>query len=161
MNPKDSDIRREIHIAIEDAQRAIKRLSDQASTVFIDNISLSAETLSAIRDLATWMNAVERSYRGNTEIKTRVRIELNPLIMGGKPVIRGTRIPVSLILDMLAEGVSEGEILLNYPRLNAEAIDACRFFQLEMLSLQWKEIAEKKLDEVVQEIIKKWNDSQD
>jgi uncharacterized protein (DUF433 family) len=42
---------------------------------------------------------------------TTVRIEINPAIMMGKPVIRGTRITVELILHKLAEGASEGELL--------------------------------------------------
>jgi hypothetical protein len=47
---------------------------------------------------------------------TTERIEVNPAIMMGKPVIRGTRITVELILRKLAEGASEGELLEDYPR---------------------------------------------
>ena len=45
------------------------------------------------------------------------RIEVNPEIMGGKPVIRGTRIPVELILRKLAAGMSAEAILADHPRL--------------------------------------------
>jgi uncharacterized protein (DUF433 family) len=45
------------------------------------------------------------------------RIELNPRVMQGKPVIRGTRIPVELILRKLSEGATEQEVLDAYPRL--------------------------------------------
>ena len=52
------------------------------------------------------------------------RISVNPNICFGKPCIRGTRIWVSLILDNLAEGVSEREILEAYPQLRPEDIRA-------------------------------------
>jgi uncharacterized protein (DUF433 family) len=55
---------------------------------------------------------------------TTERIEINPAIMMGKPVIRGTRITVELILRMLAEGASEGELLQDYPHLTTEDIRA-------------------------------------
>lgn len=52
------------------------------------------------------------------------RIEINPKVMLGKPVIRGTRIPVELILRKLSEGVSEADLLDAYPRLTREDIQA-------------------------------------
>lgn len=52
------------------------------------------------------------------------RIEVNPRIMLGKPVIRGTRIPVELILRKLAEGAAEADLLDAYPRLTREDIKA-------------------------------------
>ena len=45
------------------------------------------------------------------------RIALDPRVMAGKPVIRGTRIPVELILRKLSEGVTEADLLDAYPRL--------------------------------------------
>ena len=45
------------------------------------------------------------------------RIEINPAVMLGKPVIRGTRIPVELIIRKLAEGATEADLLDAYPRL--------------------------------------------
>jgi uncharacterized protein (DUF433 family) len=54
----------------------------------------------------------------------RSRVEINPKIMLGKPVIRGTRIPVELILRKLAEGSSEEELLGAYPRLKRADIQA-------------------------------------
>ncbi len=47
----------------------------------------------------------------------REHIVVNPQVMVGKPVIRGTRIPVEMIVRMLANGVSEAELLKEYPRL--------------------------------------------
>lgn len=52
------------------------------------------------------------------------RIELNPRVCNGKPVIRGTRIPVSVILDCLAVGESWEELLKGYPELTREDIAA-------------------------------------
>ncbi|MCP4113759.1 MAG: DUF433 domain-containing protein [Desulfobacteraceae bacterium] len=53
------------------------------------------------------------------------RITANPKILGGKPVIRGTRISVEFILELLASDVSESEILQDYPHLSKEDIRAC------------------------------------
>lgn len=50
------------------------------------------------------------------------RIEINPKKLGGKPLIKGTRIPVYLILKMLAEGMREEDILKEYPELEKEDI---------------------------------------
>ena len=52
------------------------------------------------------------------------RIETNPGVMMGKPVIRGTRIPVELIFRKLSEGASEADILDAYPRLSSDDIHA-------------------------------------
>jgi uncharacterized protein (DUF433 family) len=52
------------------------------------------------------------------------RIEINPKVMMGKPVIRGTRIPVELILRKLSEGATEADLLDAYPRLKREDIQA-------------------------------------
>ncbi len=52
------------------------------------------------------------------------RIEINPKVMLGKPVIRGTRIPVELILRKLSEGAAEADLLDAYPRLTLEDIQA-------------------------------------
>jgi uncharacterized protein (DUF433 family) len=52
------------------------------------------------------------------------RIEINPKVMMGKPVIRGTRLTVELILRELREGAGEVELLDAYPRLTREEIRA-------------------------------------
>ena len=51
-------------------------------------------------------------------------VVIDPAVMMGKPVIRGTRITVELILEKLAAGDSEEQILESYPRLTREAIHA-------------------------------------
>lgn len=53
------------------------------------------------------------------------RIEINPNVMLGKPVVRGTRIPVELILRKLSEGAAIDVLLDAYPRLTVADIQAC------------------------------------
>lgn len=53
------------------------------------------------------------------------RITINPSIFGGKPVVRGMRISVEMILDLLTQGASEKEILEDHPVLEVEDIRAC------------------------------------
>lgn len=60
------------------------------------------------------------------------RIYLEPRIRGGKPCIKGTRIWVSLILDFLADGVTEAELLVEYPQLAQEDIRAAIAYGAEM-----------------------------
>jgi uncharacterized protein (DUF433 family) len=50
------------------------------------------------------------------------RIAIDPQICGGKPCVRGTRIWVSLVLDFLAGGLSEAELLKEYPQLKHEDV---------------------------------------
>jgi uncharacterized protein (DUF433 family) len=56
------------------------------------------------------------------------RISINPNVCFGKPVIRGTRIWVSLLLDLLASGMTEAEILQRYRRLTRDDIRAALRF---------------------------------
>jgi uncharacterized protein (DUF433 family) len=56
------------------------------------------------------------------------RIVCDPGIMTGKPVIRGTRLTVDFILNLLAHGASEEEIRQEYPGLSKEDIQACLLF---------------------------------
>lgn len=58
-------------------------------------------------------------------------ITSDPDILYGKPTIKGTRIPVDLILEKLAYGESMEQLLKAYPRINQEAIYACLFFAAE------------------------------
>jgi len=52
------------------------------------------------------------------------RIEMNPHVCAGKPIIRGTRIPVTVILDHLAEGMTREKILEGFPMICDEDITA-------------------------------------
>jgi len=60
------------------------------------------------------------------------RISIDPNVCFGKPCIRGTRIWVSLIVENLAEGVSEAELLVAYPQLSIEDIRAALAYAAEM-----------------------------
>jgi len=62
------------------------------------------------------------------------RIEVNPAVMLGKPVIRGTRIPVELIVRKLGEGATEGDLLDAYPRLTREDIQAALVYAADTLA---------------------------
>ena len=55
---------------------------------------------------------------------TTNRIEINPEVMLGKPVIRGTRLPVELLLRKLSEGATEADLLDAYPSLTRADIQA-------------------------------------
>lgn len=61
-------------------------------------------------------------------------IEINPNVMLGKPVIRGTRIPVELILRKLGEGAQEADLLDGYPRLKPEHIRAALFYAADTVA---------------------------
>ena len=62
------------------------------------------------------------------------RIEIDPQVMMGKPVIRGTRITVELILRKLAEGMTEADLLDAYPRLTAADIRAAMGYAADTLA---------------------------
>jgi len=62
------------------------------------------------------------------------RIRTDPTVMVGKPAIRGTRIPVELILRMLAQGIPENAILREYPRLQPEDIRAALAYAARVLA---------------------------
>jgi uncharacterized protein (DUF433 family) len=62
------------------------------------------------------------------------RIEIDREVMLGKPVIRGTRIPVELILRKLSEGASEADLLDAYPRLTREDIHAAMRYAADSLA---------------------------
>ena len=62
------------------------------------------------------------------------RIEVNPAVMLGKPVIRGTRIPVELILRKLSEGATEADLLDAYPRLSKIDIQAALAYAADSLA---------------------------
>ena len=62
------------------------------------------------------------------------RIEINPKVMMGKPVIRGTRLTVELILRKLSEGATETELMEAYPRLTREDIQAAIRYAADTLA---------------------------
>jgi len=62
------------------------------------------------------------------------RITLDPDILAGKPVIRGTRLAVEFIIGLMADGWTEGDILRNYPGIVHEDILACLAYARDTLS---------------------------
>jgi uncharacterized protein (DUF433 family) len=65
---------------------------------------------------------------------TYERIEINPDIMAGKPVIRGTRVPVEMVLRKLGAGVTPEAILADHPRLTLDDIRAAQAFAADYLA---------------------------
>lgn len=61
------------------------------------------------------------------------RIVIDPDVMVGKPVIKGTRIPVYLIVEFVANGMAEKEILKEYPQLRKEDIKAALLYASKCL----------------------------
>jgi len=73
----------------------------------------------------------------------REHIEMNPDVMGGKPVIKGTRITVEIVLDWLAAGWTAAEIFENYPRLTPDGLKAIFAFSREIVGEQLYDLAPK------------------
>ena len=61
------------------------------------------------------------------------RITLDPAILAGKPIVRGTRLSVEFIIGLMADGWSEADILANYPGLAREDISACLAYARDVL----------------------------
>lgn len=73
---------------------------------------------------AAAINKIEY-HRAMIDEKLLRRITANPEIFGGKPIIRGMRISVEMILSLLAQGEKEETILADYPDLEADDLRAC------------------------------------
>ena len=61
------------------------------------------------------------------------RIGIDPKVLAGKPVLKGTRLAVEFVVEMLAQGWTEGDLLKNYPGLTRDDILACLAYASEML----------------------------
>ncbi len=61
------------------------------------------------------------------------RITLDPEVLAGKPVIRGTRLSVEFVIGLMADGWSEADIQANYPGITHEDVLACLSYAREML----------------------------
>jgi uncharacterized protein (DUF433 family) len=66
----------------------------------------------------------------------RDRIVIDPEILVGKPVVKGTRLAVEFVIDLLAQGWTEAEILANYPGLTREDIQACLAYAGTVLKVE-------------------------
>jgi uncharacterized protein (DUF433 family) len=65
---------------------------------------------------------------------THDHIVLDPAILAGKPVIRGTRLSVEFVIGLMADGWNEADILANYPGLSREDIAACLNYARDLLN---------------------------
>jgi uncharacterized protein (DUF433 family) len=99
-----------------------------------------AWSLPQVKDLSRKL-----TFLPKTEILTRMaapfeeepmtdRIETNPQVLRGKPIIRGTRIPVELILRKLSEGATEAKLRKTYPRLTREDIRAALRYAADLIN---------------------------
>jgi uncharacterized protein (DUF433 family) len=85
-------------------------------------------------ELSSDLNGLKKE--GTMERIRLDRIEINPKIMVGKPVIKGTRIPVELILKMLSQGIATEEILGEYLQLTKEDIQAALAYGVKALEVE-------------------------
>jgi len=83
---------------------------------------------------AVWRREVQRRAGPMTETELLSRIQVNPQIFGGKPIIRGLRIAVEHILGMVAAGDTPERVLQEYPFLEPEDIRACLVFAYRSMS---------------------------
>jgi uncharacterized protein (DUF433 family) len=61
------------------------------------------------------------------------RIVVDPQVLVGKPIVKGTRVSVELVVDLLAKGWTQDQILDSYPNLTADDIRACLAYATEVL----------------------------
>jgi uncharacterized protein (DUF433 family) len=108
------------------------------STLFEYNTLAGSPFANRFRDCRKW-------YRLQMSTRTRAmkyeRIVVDPRIMFGKPVIKGTRIPVDLILRALQEGMTIEELLDGYPRLTREDILDAQAFGADYFTLESEDAA--------------------
>jgi len=64
------------------------------------------------------------------------RVTLDPDVLAGKPVVRGTRLSVEFVIGLLADGWSEADILANYPDLTHDDVAACLSYARDVLSAE-------------------------
>ena len=98
------ELRREVFSALEGASRNV---------LLLEGGFLKIDLREPRRELATSLRELRRA---------RQLVTIDPHIMGGEPVFRGTRVPVHFIATLVAQGSSEAELLEGYPRLTAEMI---------------------------------------
>jgi uncharacterized protein (DUF433 family) len=67
-------------------------------------------------------------------VTTSPRIVLDPEVMLGKPLVRGTRITVEHVVGLMAEGWSEAQVLYNHPQLTREDVQACLAYARDLVA---------------------------
>jgi uncharacterized protein (DUF433 family) len=79
------------------------------------------------------LNGALRDSDRKQTVKWQERIVVDPRILVGKPVIKGTRLAVEFLLELLAEGWTQEQILENYPPLTADDLLAALHYAAEIL----------------------------
>jgi uncharacterized protein (DUF433 family) len=74
--------------------------------------------------------------RQETKMDWSERIILDPDILVGKPVIKGSRLSVEFIIDLMAQGWSETDLIQNYPGLTSKDIQACLAYASMILKIE-------------------------
>jgi uncharacterized protein (DUF433 family) len=69
-----------------------------------------------------------------TDANTTSRITVDPAILVGKPVVRGTRLSVEFLIGLMADGWTEADIVSNYPGLTHEDLAACLAYARDVLA---------------------------
>ncbi len=69
-------------------------------------------------------------------MKWQDRIVASPEVLVGKPVVKGTRLSVELIIELLADGWTQEQILESYPKLTSDDIRACLSYAGELLQME-------------------------
>jgi uncharacterized protein (DUF433 family) len=67
---------------------------------------------------------------------TLPRITLDPQVLAGKPVVRGTRLAVEFVIGLMADGWAEADIIANYPGVTHEDIIACLAYARDVLTFE-------------------------
>ena len=80
------------------------------------------------------LSGIVNSNSDHENAMAHERIEINPAIMDGKPVIRGTRVPVELVLRKLGAGMSAEALLADHPRLTLDDVHAAQAFAADYLA---------------------------
>jgi uncharacterized protein (DUF433 family) len=75
----------------------------------------------------------QHQQKGERSMTWKDRIAIDPKVLVGKPVIKGTRIAVEFVIDLLARGWTLEQILREYDHLTAEDVQACLAYASDML----------------------------
>jgi uncharacterized protein (DUF433 family) len=101
-------------------KRVFKVVLAQPRSKFVEPVgAVRVDVALARRELAQRLRMLHRAKHV---------VGTDPEIMGGAPVVRGTRIPVQLLADMVAQGASAQEIAAGYPSLTAEQVELAVFY---------------------------------
>ena len=102
---------------------ALERLNPDASSEAID------AAIEKLTESRATMSLIEANWKIYSLLPLKDRLHSDEKILGGKPVIKGTRLAVAFILELLGHGWSEEEVLDNYPDIGREDIAVCLAYQ--------------------------------